>query len=338
MADKMLFIAWSAYSRRSQLLAQQLAMPLFLVHTLKRRYFLAPVRYLLQAAQTAAILWRERPRLTFVQNPPIFAALVVYLYAWLTGGNYIIDAHSGALLAPWWQWTLPLHAFLSRRAMTTLVTNDHLAGLVRRWGADAYVLADIPADFGAGKAFTVAGEFNVAVINTFSPDEPVGEILAAAAALPDVHFYITGDLIRAKQSHLTQHPPNVHFTGFLPDAEYIGLLRTVQAIVVLTTDNHTMQRGACEALWLGQPILTSDWPILRAYFHKGAVHVANSSADIQAGILRLRSQLLPLKVAMGQLQQERRLAWEADYGALKRLTEVGQPGQQPVAGVKQGVR
>lgn len=319
MPNKVIFIAWSAYSRRSQLIAQQLAMSLFLIHTLKRRYFLAPLRYLLQSFKTLVVLVRERPTMTFVQNPPILAALLVYLYAWLTGGAYVIDAHTGALLAPWWRWSLPLHAFLSRRARATLVTNEHLAALVRQWGAPVYILSDIPADFPAGKAFPIAGAFNVAVINTFSPDEPVGELLQAAAALPDVEFYITGDPIRAKASYLTHCPPNVHFTGFLPDAAYIGLLRSVQGIVVLTTDNHTMQRGACEALWLGQPLLLSDWPFLRRHFHKGAVYTANTSERIRDGICRLRVALPQLKAEILHLQQERRASWITDYNALQEL-------------------
>jgi glycosyltransferase involved in cell wall biosynthesis len=321
MQNKVIFIAWSAYSRRSQLIAEQLGIPLFLIHALRRRYFLAPLRYLLQAIRTLLLLVRERPAMTFVQNPPILLALLVYLYTRLLGGAYVIDSHTGALLAPWWRWSLPLHAFLSRRARATLVTNDHLAALVRRWGAPVYIVPDIPADFPAGSAFPVAAGFSVAVINTFSPDEPVAELLQAAAALPAVTFYITGDPIRANARDLRQAPPNVHFTGFLPDAQYIGLLRAVQGVVVLTTDNHTMQRGACEALWLGQPLLISDWPFLRRYFHKGAVYTANTSAEIQAGIQRLHEALPQLKADIGRLQQERRAAWTADYARLRELCD-----------------
>jgi glycosyltransferase involved in cell wall biosynthesis len=82
----------------------------------------------------------------------------------------------------------------------------------------------------------------------------------------------------------------VKFTGFLPDEEYLGLLRGVQAIMVLTTNNHTMQRGACEAVSLGKPIITSDWPVLRSYFNKGTIHVDNSYHGIKEGILEMREK------------------------------------------------
>jgi len=318
---KMTFIAWIAHNRRSQLIADKFQMKLHLIQSLKRWYFLSPLRYVLQTIKTLIILIRERPRIIFVQNPPIFAVLVVYLYARLGKAKYIIDSHTGALLAPWWKWSLPLHAFLSRRAITTIVTNKHLEAMVKEWQANTFIIADIPTTFPQGKAFPVNGKFNVAVINTFSPDEPIGQVLEAAASLPDVEFYITGDPIRAKKTFLQNHPANVQFTGFLPDQEYIGLLRTVQAIIVLTTDNHTMQRGACEAVSLGKPIITSDWPVLRSYFDKGTIHVDNSSQSIREGILKMQEKRENLQKEILLLQQERRLEWDEKYTALTKLIE-----------------
>ena len=330
MRSKAIFIAWTAHNRRSQLIAESLDIPLYLVHALKRRYFLAPLRYLLQTLRTLYVLWWKKPNVVFVQNPPIFAVLTVYLYAKLTGAKYVIDSHSGALLASWWRWSLPLHAFLSRRALTTMVTNDHLANLVRDWTDKVFLLADIPAEFPPGNAYAMQGEFNIAVINTFSPDEPIGNVLEAAAALPHVHFYITGDPIRAKRTFLEQHPPNVHFTGFLPDEDYIGLLTSAQCVLVLTTDDHTMQRGACEAVWLAKPIITSDWPVLRTHFHKGTVLVDNSVGGIQAGIREMQARLPELAQEIHLLQAERRKEWRGKRQELMRLIEGETPAMEPL--------
>jgi glycosyltransferase involved in cell wall biosynthesis len=191
--------------------------------------------------------------------------------------------------------------------------------MVEEWGANAFILADIPTTFPQGESFPVDGRFSVAVINSFSPDEPMGEVLEAATSLPHVRFYITGDPIRAREEFLQHHPDNVEFTGFLPDETYFGLLRAVQAIVVLTTDNHTMQRGACEAVSLGQPIITSDWPLLKAYFPKGTIHVDNSSQGIREGILRMQEERENLAREILDLQRERRLEWADKYAALARL-------------------
>lgn len=321
MHPKAIFLAWTHHNRRSQLIAKSLGIPLYLVHALKRRYYLAPLRYLIQTWQTIKILWGQRPAVVFVQNPPIFAALLVYLYARLTGARYVIDSHTGALLASWWRWSLPLHAFLSKRAEATLVTNEYLADMVRRWTDKVFILADIPTEFPLGRPYALAGEFNVAVINTFSPDEPIDTVLEAAKRMPDVHFYITGDPIRAKKRHLLEHPANVHFTGFIPDEDYFGLLRGVQAVVVLTTDNHTMQRGACEAVWLAKPIITSDWPVLRTHFHKGTIHVDNSVGALQTGIRKMQLQLGTLEEEIYLLQQERQQEWQSKHAFLQGIIE-----------------
>ena len=319
MKPKLTFIAWIAHNRRSQLLAQKFQMNLHLIQSLKRFYFLAPLRYLLQSIRTLVILFRERPDVVFVQNPPIFATAIVYLYTKFSSAKFIIDSHTGALLAPWWQWSLPLHGWLSRRALTTIVTNEHLEAIVKAWNAETFIIADIPTEFPQGNEFPLAKEFNVAVINTFSPDEPVGEVLKAAALLPDVQFYITGDPIRAKKTFLQEHPKNVQFTGFLPDSDYFGLLRGVQAIVVLTTDDHTMQRGACEAVSMGKPIITSDWEILRSYFHKGTVYVNNTAAGIRDGIIDMMERQEQMEEEILLLQRERRQEWEIKEDELLAL-------------------
>jgi glycosyltransferase involved in cell wall biosynthesis len=319
----MAFVSWIAHSRRSQLIADKFGMRLYLVHALKRRPWLAPLRYLLQSLQTLRLLFRDRPRVVFVQNPPIFAALMVYLYARLTGARYVIDAHTTALLAPVWRWSWPLHGFLSRRAVTTLVTNEHLRRRVSGWGAPTFIVADIPAVFPPGRPYPVAAAFNVAVINTFAPDEPLAEVLQAAAALPDVRFYITGDPIRARKLLLREPPANVTFTGFLPDDDYIGMLRAVQAILVLTTRDHTMQRGACEAVALGKPIITSDWPLLREYFHQGTLHVDNTHAGIAAAVRQMQQDLPRLEREVLALQRERWLEWETKQAQLAELLAAG---------------
>ncbi len=319
MYDKTIFISWINFNRRSQLIAEKFGIKLYFIQSLKHRYFLSPIRYMLQTIRTLKILFRERPKIIFVQNPPIFAPLVVYLYAKLRNAKIIIDSHTGALLAPWWKWSLPIHAYLSRRALLTIVTNDYLGNLIKSWKSSPFILADIPTVFPQGKQHDLEGQFNIAVINTYAPDEPVEEVLDAAATLPDVYFYITGDTIQAKKKYLIDHPENIQFTGFLPDNEYLGLLQSVQAIMVLTKDNYTMQRGACEAVSLGQPIITSDWPILRDYFHKGTIYVENNSQNIQKGVLEMMKKKNSLTLEIQQLKQERWNEWEKKYNKLYQI-------------------
>ena len=57
--------------------------------------------------------------------------------------------------------------------------------------------------------------FKIAVISSFAPDEPLEEILNAAATMSEVLFYITGDMSKAAKHLLEKKVNNVIFTGFL---------------------------------------------------------------------------------------------------------------------------
>ena len=121
-------------------------------------------------------------------------------------------------------------------------------------------------------------------------------------------------------------PQNVTFTGYLPDEEYYGLMNTCQAVMCLTTRNHTMQRGACEALSMGKPIITSAWPLLLDYFHKGTVHVDNSANGIQAGIAEMLKRIDHYQLEISKLQLEQRQEWHGKINLLKTLIEQSRQG------------
>jgi len=311
--SKAIFLVWGTPDQgpRSRVLSRELGIDAIFVQTaLPRGALYAPLKYLIQSAKTAALLFREKPGVVFVQSPPLFAVLVTCLYCALRDAVYIVDAHSAAFMGPW--WSMPpnwLKKKLSQGAAATLVTNTRLKQMVEEMGGHAIILSDVPTTFEFTVDYPVHEGFSVAIINTSSVDEPLSQTLQAAAHLPAVHFYVTGRLDRRSSELASHSPPNVHFTGFLPDAEYYGLLSSVQSVACLTTRNHTMQRGASEALWLGKPIITSDWPILREYFSRGTVHVDNSVHGIRQGVLQMQSDHARLQEEIRSLQMLRRQEW-----------------------------
>lgn len=289
VASSSVFMAWGppSYTMRTRLLAARLGMEVEHIYSSKRRgALIAPFKYTYQALATMLLLARRRPRLLFVQHPPSFAPLFAVLYGALSGADVVIDAHSDAFSSPYWSRPRWLARWMARRATTTIVTNEHQAELVRSWGAHATVVRDIPGRVDVAPA-SLAGDFNVTVVATFAPDEPIDEVLDAATSLPDVTFRVTGDHTR-RFDGLEDMPSNVLFTGYIDEAEYQGLLAGSDAAMVLTTRNHTMQRGACEALSMGVPIITSDWPLLVDYFNRGTVYVDNSATDIARGVAEMR--------------------------------------------------
>ena len=314
-----LVIAWAPYSRRSEMFAKELGARLYCIHYLRFQAPLyAPAKYVLQAVRTLRVLFAERPRAVHVQNPPFVCALVVYTYCLLAGAQFVLDHHSAAF-ARVWNWALPIQKFLARRATTNIVTNQHWANLVQSWRAHALIMGDPFRALPPGKTFPVQPGFTVAFISTYAPDEPLDAVLKAAAELPDVHLYVTGDAKRKPKSFFDQLPPNVTCTGFLPDDDYVGLLRAVDAIMVLTTRDHTLQLGGCEAVSVGQPLITSDWPFLREFFPKATVHVKSTAEGIRDGIVAMRQNHRQLKGEMALFRDEKREEWRAQLAQLRQL-------------------
>ncbi len=312
-------VAWAPFGRRSESFARELGAELRYIHYMKfQSPAYAPAKYILQAARTLQVRWARRPERVFVQNPPFVCGLVVYLYCRLTGAAFVLDHHSAAF-ARIWDWARPFQRFLARRAVANLVTNPHWAGLVQAWSASALVLRDPLPHLESGAAFSVEPGFNVVMICTFADDEPVEAVVEAARQLPDVHFYITGD-IRRRPGRLALAPLNVTFTGFLPEAQYAGLLGAVQAVLALTTRDHTLQGGGYEAVSLGKPLVTSGWPYLRELFPQGAVYVSNSAEGIRAGVQAVREQQPSLEREMLLWRDQARMEWRAQFARLLEIT------------------
>jgi glycosyltransferase involved in cell wall biosynthesis len=313
------FITWYPYCRRSDALAEALGGRSHLIHYLGfKRPLHAPLKYALQAYATAGVLARERPDVVLVAVPPVFAALPVLAHARRHAARVVIDAHTGIFDHPRWRWLLPLTRIVCRHADAVVVTGPHLARTVASWGARPIVIGDVPVEFGAGRPPAPCAGPRVVVVNTFSIDEPIAEILEAARQLPDARLFVTGDLRAAPAAAAADPPSNVTFTGFVAEEDYAGLLRAADVVVVLTTRDHTMQRGAYEALALGKPLVTSDWGLLRETFSRGTVHVQNRAPAIAAGVRRALAERAALGAAMDRLRAERAVLFEQ---RLERLRE-----------------
>ena len=323
---KKIFISWAPYSRRSRSLSTDLNLEACFIHYLKfQRPAYSPFKYILQAVHTLVLVLRKRPSIVFVQDPPIFATFFVYLYTLLTFGQarFVVDAHSGALTHPWWKPFRGLQKFLYRRAVTVITTNNELAKLVKSWGADSMALAGPPVKLCSGEVIQLDGVFNMMLVNTFSIDEPLPVALDAVATIPDLHLYVTGDKSKAPQALLKSAPPNVTFTDFLPDNGYINLMSSVDAVMVLTSEDFTLQLGAMEAVSLGKPVLTSDLTFLREHFNRGTIHVPNTSEGVRQGIMELRQNLPRLSREILDLQRAHQEEWLVKSRRLHELVANG---------------
>ena len=150
------------------------------------------------------------------------------------------------------------------------------------------------------------------IIGIFAPDEPIPEILLAAQDLPDVNFYITGPIENAKKRGINRWPKNVNLTDFLPRENFLGLVKSSDAAMVLVETDNTMQRGAWEAMACGTPLIISDWEILRDTFPRGAIYVDNSRSSIIDGIRAFFENQDQLKMEIINLRNEKGSLWNSE--------------------------
>lgn len=326
MHKKIVFIVWYIYSRRAETIAAELNAKISYQYEAELKKFglwSIPLRYLVQGWKTWRYLERERPEIVLVQAPPIFAPLVVALWCRLRGkrthsghtARFVIDGHTAAFHYRDWRWSLGLLRFLSRRAVTTLVTNQAAIDMLKGWGSPGLFLIDgVPELIPPSGSIGTEGDTRVAVIATFSDIEPIEEVFAAARLLPHVTIYLTGDPKQASPGLLAQKPENIVLTGFLRGADYTALLKNVQGLVVLTKEENDLSCGAYEALAMAKPVVASDVPEMRRFFTDGFVYVNNTPSEIAEGIQRMldeREKLTTEVIAMrSKLADTRRPEFE----------------------------
>lgn len=313
-------MGWQPLSRRGESFSRYIGAPFYLIHYLKFKYpLIAPIKYLLQGVKSLQILVKERPEIIIVENPPGVLPVFAYLYAKVFRAQFLIDAATGAFFDPKWKWMKPVFKYLSRRSPATIVSNDGLGRIIKDWGARPFVLEDRIPSLPEAADRDLKDGFNVAVVNTFSFDEPVAEILEAAKITPEANFYISGNTAHAAPELLAAAPPNVTFTGFLPEADYFSLLGSVDAVMVLCTVDYTLCCGMYEAVSLTKPLIASDLSVVRAYFNQGTVHVKNDPAGISAGVRNTIGHVDRLAEEMVALKKERSEEWEHKCDSLLRM-------------------
>jgi glycosyltransferase involved in cell wall biosynthesis len=302
-----IFISWIPSSTRSQLLANEFNAKAFYVKYLaKKNLFHTFARYFIAMFHTVFILYKTKPKFVFVMNLPVFLPMVVYLYTRInTDAHYIIDSHSTMFNRTIWKKFIPVMKIVYRKSFLNIAHTDYDAKTFESWGVKTAVMYNDFCSYASYEKAQLHTDNNIVVIASYSPDEPIHEIILAAEELQNIHFYITGSAESAKRFGIGKVPKNVTLTGFLPVEEFIGLLKSADAALILVNTDNTMQAGAWEALSCETPIIITDWPLLKTAFPMGAVYVKNSKTGIQDGVTRLFKNKNQLKDEIIRLKGEK---------------------------------
>ena len=263
--------------------------------------------------RTLMLLTRERPDVLVVQNPSLICCVVTVVLKQFFGYVLIIDAHNEAVVP--FNYNLgivrTLARFLIRAADLTVVTNRQLAEIVASAGGRPFVLFDALPTPPLAKQSQPPVKSGVVVVNTFSPDEPLREILTAALEFEriDLKFYVTGKCPPNAAGEIGVLPPNVRLTGFLPDNEYWALLAGAKVVIDLTKMPNCLVCGAYEAIALGRPFILTEDAAAMDLFGAAAVYCRNERQSIAAAIENALTRVEDLERRVADLDLEMRERW-----------------------------
>ncbi len=279
-----IWITWET-QRRSIELARKFGCTLYLIE--KKGIFRYPYSFF----ATIFVFLKKQPDFLFVQNPSMILASLACIFGVLSKTFVVVDRHTTFRLKKPHSGTfriwlfMRLHYFTLKWADLTIVTNDYLANLVRKAGGNAFVLPDMLPMLEMKETKKLKGKINLLLISSFGLDEPISEVIDAMKAFikEDVYLYISGNFKKINKNLLNSAPPNVVFTGFLPDQEFVDILFSVDLVLVLTTSDYCMLCGCYEAISAEKPLITSNKSVLKNYFNN-AIFVENTKEDIYQGI------------------------------------------------------
>jgi len=100
---------------------------------------------------------------------------------------------------------------------------------------------------------------------SFSPDEPLLEVLSAVNEYKNIKVFVTGNCYR-NPSLLRFSSSHVEFTGFLNREDYEKLLVNSFGVITGTKDEYTLMMSAWEAVAFQKPLILSETKTLRNMF------------------------------------------------------------------------
>ena len=275
-----MFVSWADHARAREL-AEALGAELYIPgRVLSHTYW--PLRYVIQGALTFLAILRRRPARILFTNPPFVAGLPILMAARLRRATVWCDAHSGAFNDQRWARFAGANRFVLRRCTGTVLASARLARDVKPEGESRTLVVASPPLQLRDRAPS-SRPLIVATLG-WAWDEPVRELLDAAALVPDIEVVLTGHAPREARGRASA---NCTFSTWLPREDYRALLARATAVICLTTRESTMQTGAYEAAEHGTPMILSGTLALREYFNGGGVlFVENHEPDTLAAAMR----------------------------------------------------
>ncbi len=278
--DKILFVSWNKYQRRSEVLAKLLnADILFLPNQFKSGAF-RMIDYLNKLTQTYLRIRRYKPSLVLIQSPPTFVCLIPILL----GIDYILDIHN-ATFQTFWK-NEPFLKLFMKKAKKIIVHNNEIKSVALKYKNENSILViHDPLEKIEGEI--EKQENKITFICSFSEDEPIELILETIEKLPNYSFFITANVKKLNPSYQKRflNLSNLTLTGFLNLEQYHQLLLSSKLLIVLTNREGCQPSGACEAISANTGLILSKTNLTMSLFQENAILVNNNSNEIISAIV-----------------------------------------------------
>jgi glycosyltransferase involved in cell wall biosynthesis len=316
MENHGIWITWEL-QRRNRELSKALCVKFFELSEIGEKKNLFK-KYLLGILKTGVIIFKEKPKVVFAQNPSIVLSLLVILMKPFARFKVCIDAHNAGVFPKEGKSRMlgAIARWIQKRADLTIVTNEGLRKHVNGNGGRAFILQDKIPSIPTVPKICLKGKFNILFICTYASDEPYMEVFSAFQEISrDVFLYVTGNY-RKRKIDRTALPENIILMGFIPEDEYITMLNSVNATMILTEREDCLVCGAYESISVGKPMILSDTQALRDYFQGSAVYTKNTAEGIKKAVVAIVERRGEIEKSGFVVREFRTAEWEKKKNAL----------------------
>lgn len=286
------------------------------------------LRYFAQGVTTLFILFKNRPEVVIVQNPPALAPLTVLLYCKLSGAKFSIDSHTAAFLDDKWVKFHWLFRFAAKRACFNSCHNFKNLEILKAWGVkpsmvmqfynpvyDLTALNQPMHDAKIGR-LVEACNLPIMMVNRFADDDDWETVVKTAELMPEANFFITGDYEQKKIVE-KQLPNNVILTGYLKHDEFLKLMHRSRVILAFTLRRDTVLWSIREIMALNKPFVTTDSEVLRHYFGRVGLFTKSDALELKERILEAKSQEVQIKEKIKAFLIEDKKRWDSEIAEYK---------------------
>jgi glycosyltransferase involved in cell wall biosynthesis len=296
---KILFISWGKEIELNKLLAEAIDANFSQIYVEKIWGLKLPaiIRYLIQSYRTLRVLRKEKADIIYVQNPPIFAPMLVWFYCLGAKSKLAIDSHTAAFWDKKWRIFFPLFKFISRKAILNTCHNYKNLEILKKWKIEPALSVQFenpkydierlksPLENNELNQILASASLPILMVNRFAGDDEWQTVVETARLMSEATFFLTGDPALARPKiKKDQLPANVVLTGYLPHEEFLKLMAGCRAVLALTSRKDTVLWSVREAMALIKPLVVTDSEALRHYFSTFAVFSRPLPEELKAKI------------------------------------------------------